>query len=125
VAVSGLGYPRLLMGTGAPAGQHHLAVAAEGSYERFGDREAVHFEGARFRSGELHDRSLRLAGGLARLGIRPGDRVAVTMPNSPAVGVCYTGLWRAGAAITPVIFILAEARLRHLLADSWSTARRT
>src|SRR6266700_1229500 len=108
-------------GSGSP-GQHNLAVAADRSYERFGDREALHFEGAWFRSGELHDRSLRLAGGLARLGIRPGDRVAVTMPNSPAVGVCYTALWRAGAAITPVIFILAEAELRHILADSGCVA---
>jgi long-chain acyl-CoA synthetase len=103
-------------------GQRNLAVAADRSYERFGDREALHFDGTWFRSGELHDRSLRLAGGLARLGIRPGDRVAVTMPNSPAVGVCYTALWRAGAAITPVIFILAEAELRHILADSGCVA---
>ncbi|HEY4027979.1 MAG TPA: AMP-binding protein [Candidatus Dormibacteraeota bacterium] len=110
------------MGTSAPPGQRHLAVAAEQAYERFGDRETLFFDGAWLRSGELHDRSLRLAGGLARLGIRPGDRVAVTMPNSPAVGVCYTGLWRAGAAITPVIFILAEAELRHILADSGCVA---
>jgi long-chain acyl-CoA synthetase len=110
------------MGTTAPAGEHHLAIAAERAFQRFGDREAIHFDGAWFRSGQLRDRSLRLAGGLARLGIRPGDRVAVTMPNSPVVGVCYTALWRAGAAITPVIFILAEAELRHILADSGCVA---
>jgi long-chain acyl-CoA synthetase len=110
------------MGTSAPLGQHHLAVAAERSYLRFGDRDALHFDGAWLRSGELHERALRLAGGLSRMGVRPGDRVAVTMPNSPAVGVCYNALWRAGAAITPVIFILAEASLRHVLADSGCVA---
>ena len=109
------------MGTNGP-GQRHLAVAAERSYQRFGDRDAMFFEGTWFRSGDLHHRSRRLAGGLARLGIRPGDRVAVTMPNSPTVGVCYTALWRAGAAITPVIFILAEAELRHILADAGCVA---
>ena len=110
------------METTARAGQHHLAIAADRTFERFGDREALYFEGTWLRSGDLQDRSLRLAGGLARLGVRPGDRVAVTMPNSPTVGVCYTALWRAGAAITPVIFILAEPELRHVLADSGCVA---
>ncbi len=44
------------------------------------------------------------------------------MPNSPSVGVCYSALWRAGAAITPVIFILAEPELRHILADAGCVA---
>src|SRR5215467_9014820 len=59
----------------ARAGQHHLAIAADRTFERFGDREALYFEGTWLRSGDLQDRSLRLAGGLARLGVRPGDRV--------------------------------------------------
>jgi long-chain acyl-CoA synthetase len=110
------------MGGSALHGQANLAVAADLTHRRLGDHEALYFDGTWLRSGELHDRSQRLAGGLARLGIRPADRVAVTMPNSPAVGVCYTALWRAGAAITPVIFILAEAELRHILADSGCVA---
>ncbi len=114
-------YAGVLMGASTP-GQRHLAVAAERSYQRFGDRDAIFFEGAWFRSGDLHDRSLRLAGGLARLGVRPGDRVAVTMPNSPSVSVCYTALWLARAAVTPAIFILAERELRHILADAGCVA---
>ncbi|MGH7904690.1 MAG: class I adenylate-forming enzyme family protein [Candidatus Dormibacteraceae bacterium] len=100
----------------------NLALAAERAFQRFGDRDAVHFEGRWHRSGELRDRTLRLAGGLARLGVRPGDRVVLSMSNDPTVGVCYTALWRAGAAITPAIFILAEPELRHILADSEAVA---
>jgi long-chain acyl-CoA synthetase len=110
------------MGINEAAGERNLAVAAERAYHRFGDRESLYFDGTWHRARELHERSLRLAGGLARLGVSPGDRVVVTMPNSPAVGVCYNALWRAGAAITPVIFILAEAELRHVLADSGCVA---
>ena len=101
---------------------HHLARLAEQSFERHGDRETLFFEGRWHRSGELFDRTRRLAGGLAGLGIRPGDRVVVTMANTPEVGVLYTALWRAGAVVTPAIFLLSATELHHILIDSEATA---
>jgi long-chain acyl-CoA synthetase len=103
-------------------GRRNLAVAAQRAFDRFGDRESVFHDGVWHRSGRLHERSLRLAGGLAALGLRPGDRVVVFMLNSPTVDVCYSALWRAGAVITPAIFILAAAELRRVLADSCCAA---
>ena len=38
----------------------------------------------------------RDAGGLTALGVRPGDRVVVTMANCPELAVIYNALWRAG-----------------------------
>ena len=43
---------------------------------------------------------------------RPGDRVVVLMENSPDVGVAYDAIWRAGAVVTPAIFLLTRARGR-------------
>ena len=77
-------------------GEHHLARLAEKAFERHGDYESLFFEGAWHRTGELFDRSRRLAGGLIELGIEPGDRVVLMMANTPDVGVTYTALWRAG-----------------------------
>ena len=37
------------------------------------------------------------------------------MANCPEVGICYSALWRAGAAITPAIFLLSADDLRHIL----------
>ena len=103
-------------------GEHNLARLSERTLERLGDREALFFEGRWYRSGELHGRAARLAGGLVGLGLMPGDRVAVMTSNSPDVGVIYNALWRAGAAITPVIFLLSEADLRNILVDSQAVA---
>ena len=99
-----------------------LAALGEDSFERHGDYESLWFEGRWYRSGELFERSRRLAGGLRELGVAPGDRVAVMLPNCPEVGVSYGALWRAGAAITPVIFLLPPPELRYVLEHSGARA---
>ena len=70
-------------------GAHNLARLAEDSFERHGDYEAVYFEGKWHSSGELADRA-RLAQGLARLGMAPGDRAVVMTSNCPEVGSSTT-----------------------------------
>jgi len=80
------------------------------------------FEGRWYRSGELHERAARLAAGLTELGIAPGDRVVVTMANSPEVGISYNALWRAGAVVTPGNFLMPPEELRHVISDSEATA---
>src|SRR5690348_3420076 len=66
----------------------------------------------------MADRGSRLATGLAGLGVRPGDRLLVLMANCPEVLITYTAAWRAGAVVTPLIFLVTEDELRHALADS-------
>ncbi|HVQ91311.1 MAG TPA: AMP-binding protein [Mycobacteriales bacterium] len=83
--------------------------------ERVGDHPALWFDGRVHGSGELFDRATRLASGLAGIGIRPGDRVAVLMANCPEVSITYHAIWRAGAAVTPVIFLVTAVELGHLL----------
>ncbi|MFN2545757.1 MAG: class I adenylate-forming enzyme family protein [Actinomycetota bacterium] len=103
-------------------GEAHLAKLAEAAFERHGDYEALFFEGSWFGTGELFERGRRLAGGLIELGIEPGDRVVVMMANTPDVTITYSALWRAGAAITPAIFLLPPAELRYILENSEARA---
>lgn len=103
-------------------GEHNLARLAEQAFERRGDYEALLFEGRWFTSGELHSRSGRLATGLTELGIAAGDRVVVTMANSPEVGISYNALWRAGAVVTPGNFLMPPEELRHLISNSEASA---
>ncbi len=104
------------------SGEHNLAVLAERAFERHGDYESLLFEGRWHRSGELFERTRRLGAGLSDLGIAPGDRVAVTMANSPEVGITYQAIWRSGAAVTPANFLMSAEELRHVLSDSGATA---
>ena len=66
----------------------------------------------------MADRGSRLGTGLAGLGVRPGDRLLVLMANCPEVLITYTAAWRAGAVVTPLIFLVSEDELRHALNDS-------
>ena len=63
-----------------------------------------------------------MATGLASLGIEPGDRVVVLTMNTPEVFVSYHAIWRAGAVVTPVIFLQTPTELRHILEDSGAKA---
>lgn len=91
----------------------NLARLAAETYERRGDYEALWFEGRWHSSGELFERGARLD-----LGVKPGERVVVMMENSPDVGAIYHAVARAGAAVTPVIFLASSEELRRILVDA-------
>jgi long-chain acyl-CoA synthetase len=103
-------------------GTHTLARLWESAAERLGDHPALWFEEDSHRSGELFDRATRVATGLRGIGVRPGDRVAVLMANCPEVGITYHAIWRAGAVVTPVIFLITATELGHLLRASGAGA---
>jgi long-chain acyl-CoA synthetase len=103
------------------AQSHNLARLAEETRERNGDYEAVWFEGTWHRSGALFERAQRVAAGLTELGVQPGDRVVVYAMNAPEVPLVYNAIWRAGAVVTPAIFLLPRAELRHVLDDCGAT----
>jgi acyl-CoA synthetase (AMP-forming)/AMP-acid ligase II len=52
--------------------------------------------------GELAARSAALAAGLRAGGVRPGDLISVAMPNLAWWPVVAMGVWRAGAAVSPL-----------------------
>ena len=40
------------------------------------------------------------------------------MANCPEVGIAYNAVWRAGAVVTPAIFLLPPVELAHIVSDS-------
>ncbi len=104
------------------ADDFNLARLAEDCLARLGDHESLIFEGQTFRSTELHGRARRVAGGLADLGVEPGERVVVLMANCPEVLISYNAIWRAGAVVTPVVFLVTAVELRHILVDAGAVA---
>ncbi|WP_216618196.1 fatty acyl-AMP ligase [Corallococcus carmarthensis] len=69
---------------------------------------------------QVYRRAKRAAGGLARLGVRPGDRVALLLPTSPAFMDAYFGALLAGAVPVP---LYPPVRLGRLDEYHRSTAR--
>jgi long-chain acyl-CoA synthetase len=99
-------------------GEENLARQAELALERQGDHDSLCYEGRWHSAGSLAERAARFATGLTGLGVRPGDRLVVLMANCPEVLITYSAAWRAGAVVTPLIFLVSEDELRHALVDS-------
>jgi long-chain acyl-CoA synthetase len=95
-----------------------LTRLAEESLQRFGEYEALAFEGRRYTNVDQDRAACRLAHVLRRLGVGAGDRVMVLLPNCPEVIQSYAAILKLGAVIVPVIFLLGEAEVAHILADS-------
>lgn len=59
-----------------------------------------------------------VAGGLVGQGVRPGDRVAIFMTNSPAYLLALYGAWYAGAAVVPINAKLHSAEAEWIIRDA-------
>jgi fatty-acyl-CoA synthase len=66
------------------------------------DGVAVHYNTATLTYSGLAGQARRVAGGLAALGVRPGDRVAFWLPNIPAYLTLYFACARLGAVAVAV-----------------------
>ena len=87
--------------------------------ERFADKEAV-IDGAYRATFAQHlDRTMRLAGGMAkRLGIEPGDRVAVMALNGHDYLTLYHAAFFGAGVLNPLNLRLAPKELEFILGDS-------
>lgn len=79
------------------------------------DEPAVLFKGARLTWRELARRSVSFAAALADLGVRPGERVALLLPNCPQFLIAQFGAWGVGAVVAPLNPIYTERELAEVL----------
>ncbi|MFP6729146.1 MAG: AMP-binding protein, partial [Alphaproteobacteria bacterium] len=72
---------------------------------------------------ELDDRASHLAGAFAgRLGLLPGDRIALAMTNAPAYLEILFGAWYAGLAAVPMNAKLHPREFAYILKNSSARA---
>jgi long-chain acyl-CoA synthetase len=96
----------------------NLVKIGDDRIEKFGDTLAYVFEDEEFTSFRLNEMGRRLAGGLKSLGIGRGDHIVVSLSNSPEVFACFGAIWRLGAVIVPIMFLLREDETRYILEHS-------
>lgn len=69
------------------------------SADRFGDTEALLYNHHRWTYRELLAGVNRMAGGLARLGVRRGERVLMVLPNCPEFVIAFLAIQKLGAIV--------------------------
>ena len=105
-------------GTGLTAATTTLPELFEAQVARTPDRPAVFADGVELTYQDLNTRVNRLAHYLIRTGVRPGQLVAVAMPQSVELVVALLAVLKSGAAYLPVDPGYPAARVEFMLTDS-------
>jgi long-chain acyl-CoA synthetase len=63
----------------------------------------------------------KLGRALKDLGVRKGDRVILQMPNCPEVLQGFQAVWRIGAVVVPINYLVGEAETAYIYEDSGAT----
>lgn len=97
---------------------YHLLDAFERTVALHRDRPAVRCGDSQMTFGALHERVSRAAASLGRLGLRPGDRVAVLSANCHRMLELYWACAAAGAPVVPLEARLSEAEMGAVLSEA-------
>jgi long-chain acyl-CoA synthetase len=100
-----------------------LKALFEASCARWRERPAFTSMGVTLTYGEVERRSAAFGAFLrGRLGLAPGERVAIMLPNVLQYPIALIGALRAGLAVVNVNPLYTAAELRYQLEDSGATA---
>ncbi|HUX87557.1 MAG TPA: acyl-CoA synthetase [Chloroflexota bacterium] len=95
-----------------------IAQAFLNAAERAPERTCLLFDGQAFSYARLRDEAGRFAGSLLAWGLKPSDRVALFLENSPTFVAAYLGIYLAGGIVVLVNTQYRQVELRHILNDA-------
>jgi long-chain acyl-CoA synthetase len=100
----------------------NLSELLEESFRRFATRDAASCMESRLRYRDVDELSQALGAWLQSLGLEPGARIAVMLPNVPQYLVSMAAILRAGYVVVNVNPLYTARELEHQLNDSGASA---
>jgi len=100
----------------------NLAMLLEQSARRDPGKVAVALDDYRLRYAELNGAANKLANSLVQLGVQPGDKVALMLPNTPHFPICYYAILKLGATVVPLNVLFKQSEVQYHLDDSDAVA---
>ncbi len=100
----------------------NLAMLLEISARRDPGKVAVIFDDMKLRYAEVNGAANKIANGLVGLGVRPGDKVALMLPNTPHFVICYYAILKLGATVVPLNVLFKRHEVAYHLDDSDAVA---
>jgi long-chain acyl-CoA synthetase len=85
------------------------------------DKTALVFVDSKITYRQLNDMANRFANALIDMGVKPGDKVAMLMPNMPQLAAAVYGAWRAGAVVVMNNPLYTDVELEYQFNNSGST----
>ena len=85
------------------------------------DRLAIVFQNTRISYARLQTLAEVFAAALRRMGVKPGDRVAIMLPNLPQTIIAFWGVMKAGGVAVMTNPLYMESEIVHHMRDSGAT----
>lgn len=101
-----------------PIAPRLLTDLLDHAVERHGKWPAVDFMGRKWTYAEIGKLAGKAARGLQDLGVKPGTRVGLCLPNTPYYVICYFAILRIGAVVVNFNPLYTEREMEHLIEDS-------
>jgi long-chain acyl-CoA synthetase len=89
--------------------------------QRFGTHSALDFLGRRYSYAELGRLVDGAAAGFQALGVKPGVKVGICLPNIPYFPICYYAILKAGGTVVNFNPLYVEPEIRQQINDSKTT----
>jgi len=105
-----------------PTVYRSLVELIDEGFATYRDKPAYVFMGKRYSFGQIDLDSRAFGAYLQGLGLQPGDRVAIMLPNVPQFPVTMAAVLRAGYTCVNVNPLYTARELEHQLKDSGATA---
>src|ERR1700733_12205205 len=67
---------------------------------------------------DVHDAAVTFAAGLQRLGVHPGDSVAVQLTNRVECAIAYQAVLLSGAVLVPIVHIYGQGEVDFIVTQS-------
>ncbi|SEQ43554.1 class I adenylate-forming enzyme family protein [Natrinema salaciae] len=84
------------------AREGNVATLFDQTAVHHGDAQAMEHHGRRWTHEDVRDWTAEFAGGLHDIGLEPGDRMLLFLPNCPQYLIAAIGAFKAGVVISPV-----------------------
>ncbi len=96
----------------------NIARLAVDKINEKGEMVSIIFKDREFTNLEMERDACRLGNALQKLGVGKGDRVILQMPNCPEVLQAFQAVWKLGAVIVPINYLVGEEETAYIYEDS-------
>jgi long-chain acyl-CoA synthetase len=103
---------------GAEIGVKPMHALLDDAVARFGQRVCIDFLDRRYSFAEIGRLANKAAKGLKDLGVGPGVKVGLHLPNCPYFVICYYAVLKAGGTLVHYNPLYATPELQHQIDDS-------
>jgi long-chain acyl-CoA synthetase len=96
----------------------NIARLAENRLKEEGERVTTIFEGREITNVQMDRAARKLGNALKNLGVKRGHRVILQMPNCPEVLQGFYAVWKIGAVVVPINYLVGEEETTYIYEDS-------